>query len=180
MIELAKERSLILRVGYIERYNPVFIILKKLCHRPRLINVERLVPYTKRALDVNAILDLMIHDLDMVIQLMDSEITDVRGTGLHVLSDKIDTASTCLTFASGGMVNLNVNRTSLVQSRIIHVFQEDLYLIGDMKEKTLTRVTKNNNGQLIAQQEKGANNTYDALNLQLLDFVRVVRGKGFS
>ena len=175
MIELATKNGLVLRVGYIERYNPAFMKLKEICDAPRFIDVERLVPYTKRVMDVNAILDLMIHDLDLVIHLMHSPIKDVRGIGLHVLSDKIDTANVYLSFASGSMANVSVNRTSLVQSRTLRVFQDDRYVAADMKEKTLTSITKNGRGQLITEQQKCGTNTYDALDVQLRDFVRAVR-----
>lgn len=175
MIDLAAQKRLVLRVGYIERYNPAFIKLKEICDAPRFINVERLVPYTKRSMDVNAILDLMIHDLDLVIHLMNSPIKDVRGIGLHVLSDKIDTANVYLSFENGGMANVSVNRTSLVQSRTLRVFQDDRYLAADMKEKTLTYITKNDQGQLITEQQKCGSNTYDALDVQLRDFVCAVR-----
>jgi predicted dehydrogenase len=131
MIELARRGKRILQVGHIERFSGTFRELLLTLHHPRFIEVHRIGPYPGRAVDVGVVLDLMIHDLDLILHLAGSEIDHVEGIGVAVLSRTEDIANARLRFANGCIVNITASRVSLETLRRIRFFQADAYVSID-------------------------------------------------
>jgi len=122
LVELAQKHEVILQVGHIERFNPVFHYLESVAAEPRFIETHRLSPFPARSTDVGVVLDLMIHDLDVVLAFVKSPVTSVDGVGIPVLSKSEDIANARLRFANGCVANLTVSRVSPERMRKIRVF----------------------------------------------------------
>jgi predicted dehydrogenase len=122
LISLARENRCVLQVGHIERFNPVFKYLETVATAPRFIETHRLSPYPARSTDIGVVLDLMIHDLDVVLAFVKSPVTSVDAVGIPVLSKSEDIANARLRFANGCVANLTVSRISPERMRKIRVF----------------------------------------------------------
>ncbi|MBI4707989.1 MAG: Gfo/Idh/MocA family oxidoreductase [Candidatus Omnitrophica bacterium] len=134
MIEEAQKNKLILQVGHIERFNSAFSATKKLISNPKFIECHRLSPFPNRSLDVGAVLDIMIHDIDIVLGLVPSKIKSIESVGVNVLTKFEDIANSRITFANGCVANLTASRVSDEVMRKIRIFQEDTYISLDYKD----------------------------------------------
>jgi predicted dehydrogenase len=122
LVALARSRNCVLQVGHVERFNPVFTYLETVAVEPRFIEAHRLSPYPARSTDIGVVLDLMIHDLDVVLAFVKSPVTQVDAVGIPVLSQSEDIANARLRFANGCVANLTVSRVSPERLRKIRVF----------------------------------------------------------
>ena len=122
LIQLAQRKNCVLQVGHVERFNPVFNYLETVATEPRFIETHRLSPYPARSTDIGVVLDLMIHDLDVVLAFVKSPVTSVDAVGIPVLSKSEDIANARLRFANGCVANLTVSRVSPERMRKIRVF----------------------------------------------------------
>ena len=122
LVRLAQEKNCVLQVGHVERFNPVFDYLESVATHPRFIETHRLSPYPARSTDIGVVLDLMIHDLDVVLAFVKSPVTSVDAVGVPVLSKNEDIANARLRFANGCVANLTVSRVSPDRMRKIRVF----------------------------------------------------------
>lgn len=122
LVELAQQRNCVLQVGHVERFNPVFHYLQSVATQPRFIETHRLSPYPARSTDIGVVLDLMIHDLDVVLAFVKSPVTSVDAVGIPVLSKSADIANARLRFANGCVANVTVSRVSPERMRKIRVF----------------------------------------------------------
>ena len=122
LVQLAQENDRVLQVGHVERFNPVFDYLQSVAKEPRFIETHRLSPYPARSMDIGVVLDLMIHDLDIVLAFVDSPVKEVDGVGVPVLSPNEDIANARLKFENGCVANLTVSRVSPERMRKIRVF----------------------------------------------------------
>ena len=122
LVELAQRNNCVLQVGHVERFNPVFKYLESAAPQPRFIETHRLSPYPARSTDIGVVLDLMIHDLDVVLAFVKSPVTSVDGVGIPVLSKSEDIANARLRFANGCVANLTASRVSPERMRKIRVF----------------------------------------------------------
>jgi predicted dehydrogenase len=122
LVQLAQQKNCVLQVGHVERFNPVFNYLESVATEPRFIETHRLSPYPARSTDIGVVLDLMIHDLDVVLAFVKSPVTSVDGVGIPVLSKNEDIANARLRFANGCVANLTVSRVSPERMRKIRVF----------------------------------------------------------
>ncbi len=122
LVRLAQEKNCVLQVGHVERFNPVFNYLESVATHPRFIETHRLSPYPARSTDIGVVLDLMIHDLDVVLAFVKSPVTSVDAVGVPVLSKNEDIANARLRFANGCVANLTVSRVSPDRMRKIRVF----------------------------------------------------------
>lgn len=122
LVQLAQEKNCVLQVGHVERFNPVFQYLESVARDPRFIETHRLSPYPARSTDIGVVLDLMIHDLDVVLAFVKSPVTSVDAVGIPVLSRSEDIANARLRFANGCVANLTVSRVSPERMRKIRVF----------------------------------------------------------
>ena len=122
LIQIAQQKNCVLQVGHVERFNPVFNYLETAAPQPRFIETHRLSPYPARSTDIGVVLDLMIHDLDVVLAFVKSPVTSVDAVGIPVLSKSEDIANARLRFANGCVANLTVSRVSPERMRKIRVF----------------------------------------------------------
>jgi predicted dehydrogenase len=136
LVKIAQAKNLVLQVGHIERFNPALRALESKLTRPKFIEAHRLSPYPGRSTDIGVVLDLMIHDLDVVLHLVNSPIIHVDSVGVAVLSKGEDIANARIRFANGCVANLTTSRISPEKMRKIRVFQDDAYLSLDYQNQT--------------------------------------------
>lgn len=137
LIDLAEEKGLVLQVGHLERFNPAVQALTEYGGDPLFIESHRIAPFNPRGTDVNVILDLMIHDIDLIQQLVKSPIEEIRANGVPVLTDNTDIANARLAFANGCVANVTASRVSQKSQRSMRIFQRDTYFLVDMGEHKL-------------------------------------------
>ena len=178
LIRLAGERSLILQVGHIERFNPATDVLRANAVRPRFIEVHRLGAFSPRSLDVDVVLDLMIHDLDIVLSLDGSGAVQVDAVGVPVLTPRVDIANARLRFASGLIANLTASRVSVERVRKFRVFSPRTYISVDFaaREAQVHRLADGARGPEI-QSERTAAPDEEPLQRQMAAFVAAVRDR---
>ncbi|MGF1678338.1 MAG: Gfo/Idh/MocA family oxidoreductase [Candidatus Methylacidiphilales bacterium] len=135
LVELAGRRGAVLQVGHIERFNPVLKALEDRLTRPRFIEAHRLSPYPGRSLDIGVVMDLMIHDIEIILHLVRSPLATVDAVGVRVLSQSEDIANARLRFENGCVANITTSRISPEKMRKIRVFQDDAYLSLDYQNQ---------------------------------------------
>lgn len=131
LVDLAREKQRILQVGHIERFNPVMEKLEAQLGNPRFIEVHRLSPFPQRSMDIGVVLDVMIHDLEILLHLVKAPLEKVEAVGVPVLTHREDIANARLSFANGCVANVTASRVSPDKLRKIRVFQEDCYVSLD-------------------------------------------------
>ena len=176
LVRLAAERGRILQVGHVERFNPAADLLRAHARQPRFIEVHRLAPFTPRSLDIDVVLDLMIHDLDLVLSLDGSEAVQVEAVGVPVLSPRVDIANARLRFASGLIANLTASRVSVEKTRKFRVFAPRTYISADLvaREAQVYRLTEGPDGPDISV-ERSAPASVEPLVRQLEAFLTAVQ-----
>ena len=127
LVSVADKNGLILQIGHLERFNPAVEALENLISEPKFIEVQRLGSFSARSLDIDVVLDLMIHDLDIIMALIKDEVKVIRSSGIHVLSDKIDIANARLEFASGCIATLTASRVHQGKVRKLRIFEPTSY-----------------------------------------------------
>jgi predicted dehydrogenase len=137
LISAAERAGRILQVGHLERFNPAVIVIQPLLNGPMFFEAHRLSVFTPRSLDVDVVLDLMIHDLDIVLKLANSPVCEVRAVGLPILSKKVDIANVRLEFESGCVANFTASRVSTELVRKLRFFQPHQYVSIDYARKDL-------------------------------------------
>jgi predicted dehydrogenase len=140
LISTAARHRRVLQVGHLERFNPAIISAQKIVAHPLFFEVHRLGVFSPRSLDVDVIYDLMIHDLDILLALLDSPVVDIRAVGIPVMTDKVDIAHARLEFASGAVANLTASRVSTEKVRKMRFFQEHEYISLDFTRQDVLRV----------------------------------------
>jgi len=140
LIASAKRRDRILAVGHVERFNPAVTAAQKIVSRPMFFEVHRLGVFTPRSLDVDVVYDVMIHDLDILLALVNAPVTDLRAVGIPVITDKVDIAHARLEFATGAVANLTASRVSTEQVRKMRFFQQREYISLDFARRDALRI----------------------------------------
>jgi predicted dehydrogenase len=135
LVELAEKRGRILQVGHVERYNPAIVAVAPLLRDIRYLEAERLGVFVGRSLDIDVLLDLMIHDLNLVQSLLHSPVVDVRAVGVPVLTDKVDITNVRLELESGAVANLTASRVSQDRVRKVRFFSSEAYISVDTKDQ---------------------------------------------
>lgn len=135
LVKLAKESNLKFQVGHVERFNPAFLSLDKDSLKPMFIEVHRLAQFNPRGTDVSVILDLMIHDIDIILSIVKSNVSYISANGVAVMSDTPDIANVRIEFDNGCVANLTSSRISLKKMRKMRLFQKDAYIGIDFLEK---------------------------------------------
>jgi len=174
LIRLAKKRKLLLQVGHVERFNRGFAAITKRLDRPMFIETERLAPYKSRGIEVDVVLDLMIHDLDLVVALARSEVKRVSASGVRVLTRDIDIATAYIEFANGCVANLSASRVSQAAVRKLRMFQSGVYLSADLQSGAVRFVTQSA-GEVQQAEENYSGG--DALAAQAQSFVLSIQKK---
>ena len=135
LIELARSKGRIIQVGHVERYNPAIVAVAELVQGTRYFEAERLGVFVPRSLDVDVLLDLMIHDLNLVLSLLRHDVVEIRAVGVPVLTDKVDITNVRLELSNGAVANLTASRVSQERIRKQRFFAGDLYVSVDTKEQ---------------------------------------------
>lgn len=174
LITQAKLRRLILQVGHVERFNPAIQAARAHLRHPRFIEVDRLSPYPFRGTDVSVVLDVMIHDLDVILALVRSRPVRIDALGVSVLSRSEDIANARITFASGCVANVTASRISDESLRRIRLFQEDAYFSIDYKQQTVELARKTAS---TIQRQTLPVQPRPPLDEELAAFIRAVRTK---
>ena len=143
LLKLAVESNLKFQVGHVERFNPAFVALKNYKLEPMFIEVHRLSQFNPRGTDVSVILDLMIHDIDIILQLVKSNVSYISANGVSVLSDTPDIANVRIEFDNGCVANLTSSRISMKKMRKMRLFQKDAYIGIDFLEKKTEIISQN-------------------------------------
>jgi predicted dehydrogenase len=147
LVNLAKEKKVKVQVGHVERFNPALLALSDATLNPMFIEAHRLAAFNPRGTDVSVVLDLMIHDLDIILSLVGSEVQEVHASGVAVVSDTVDIANARISFANGCVANLTASRISLKQMRKVRLFQKDAYISLDFLEKQAQMIRLFDEGQ---------------------------------
>ncbi|HLN87051.1 MAG TPA: Gfo/Idh/MocA family oxidoreductase [Candidatus Limnocylindrales bacterium] len=135
LVEAAIKQGVILQVGHLERFNPAIRRLEGVVKDPRFVECHRLAPFIERGTDVNVVLDLMIHDIDVIASLVRSPVERVEAVGVPVLTDKPDIANARIKFANGCIANVTASRVSLKRERKVRFFQPDAYISIDYDQR---------------------------------------------
>lgn len=131
IVKLARDKNLILQVGHVERFNPALLSLDNFELKPMFIQSDRLAQFNPRGTDVAVVLDLMIHDIDIILSLIKSEVTKVEASGVAVVSDSLDIANARIEFENGAVANVTASRISQKKMRKMRIFQKDSYISID-------------------------------------------------
>jgi predicted dehydrogenase len=174
LLALAAEKGLRVQVGHVQRYNPAFVALTQREGRPLYVDIERLAPFKPRSMDIDVVLDLMIHDLDLLLALARAPIESVSASGFPVLTDGIDIANARVEFADGSVASLSASRVSQTTVRKFRVFSSDAYISADLQSQTLRVVSRGADG---IRQEEESYPRIDELQAQAEAFVRAASGE---
>ena len=160
LIELARANGTTVQVGHTERFNPAFLAVQKYAISPKFIEAHRISPFTFRSADVGVVLDMMIHDLDLVLMLAQGDPAQVHAVGVNVIGDHEDICNARLIFDSGCVANLTTSRLAVKTERKMRIFSEEAYISVDYAEKVGLLVKKSENLDLIQMAHQ-----YDAADL---------------
>jgi predicted dehydrogenase len=142
LIGIAAQAKRILQVGHLERFNAALLAVQPVLTVPRFIESARLAPFKHRGTDVDVVLDLMIHDIDLILSIVRSAVVSVDAIGTSVFSNEIDIANARLRFANGCVANATASRVSMKTERKLRLFQDDAYMSLDLGQKILTIIRK--------------------------------------
>ena len=147
LVKLAEKKEVKVQVGHVERFNPAFIAIQKDCNNPMFIEAHRLAEFNPRGTDVPVVHDLMIHDIDIVLSIVKSEVKNIYASGVSIISDTPDIANARIEFENGCVANLTASRISLKSMRKTRIFQKDAYISIDFlkKKAELIRIKDVNN-----------------------------------
>jgi predicted dehydrogenase len=178
LIELAARQGRVLQVGHLERFNSAVLAAEPYLRTPRFIECSRFAPYKERGTDVNVVLDLMIHDIDLVQTVVGAPIASIDAVGTPVFSDDIDIANARIRFANGCVANATASRVSMKTERKMRIFEDDAYLSLDLQQKILTLIRKRpvlESGQLPVTIEEQSLEPGDALKAEIESFLGCIR-----
>lgn len=182
LIRIARERHAIFQVGHLERFNPVVMALDGILTRPGFIESVRIAPFKPRGTDVNVVLDLMIHDIDIIQNIVGSPVKQINSIGAPVFTDEEDIANARIQFVNGCVANVTASRISLKSERRMRIFQPDSYISVDFQNKKLA-VFRKGDGEMFpgvpnVQMEEKSFEQGDALKSEIASFLdSVVSGK---
>ena len=142
LIKIARSRKRVMQIGHLERFNPAVIALKDIVHNPMFIEAHRLSIFKDRSTDVSVVLDLMIHDIDIIMNLVKSEIKSIHAAGAPVICEHADIANVRLEFESGCVANVTASRISTKNQRKIRLFQKDAYVSVDFTTRDITIIRR--------------------------------------
>ncbi|HOV16186.1 MAG TPA: Gfo/Idh/MocA family oxidoreductase [Candidatus Cloacimonadota bacterium] len=142
LLQIAKDKDMIIQVGHIERFNPVILKVEDEINEPMFIESHRISMFQPRGTDVPVVLDLMIHDIDLILSFIQSPLQEIRASGVGILTPSIDIANARLEFANGAIANVTSSRVSMKQERKIRFFQQDAYISLDFIAKQVTVMKK--------------------------------------
>ena len=172
LIDIAKQNNCLLQIGHIERFNPTVLAMDSHMQEPKFIESHRLSSFKARGTDVNVILDLMIHDIDIILSIVKSDIDSIQASGMSVLSDDIDIANARITFSNHCVANVTASRVSNKAERKLRLFQENAYFSADLGTHSLSIYTRENNE--ISAKKKTFEKS-DALYTEISHFIECIQ-----
>lgn len=172
MVELAESKGLVLAVGHTERFNPAVIAAASLIANPLFIEGHRMAPFRPRGTDVSVVMDLMIHDIDLVLSFVHSPVVSVHASGVPVLSNNVDIASARISFENGCVANMTASRISRNQLRKLRIFQKNNYISLNFAEKKVSAL-RFFDGDIVPVPVEI--DDCDALTAELNDFLNAVK-----
>ena len=175
LIDAASRNQRVLQVGHVERFNPVVMAAREAATKPQFFEIHRLAAFSPRSLDIDVVLDLMIHDIDIVLSLVPAPVREVRAVGIPVLSSKADIANARVEFEDGCVANFTASRVSFEKTRKLRFFQPHDYISVDFASQTGTMVSLRM-GRVIERKLEPVNQ--EPLKLELMSFVDAVRKRG--
>ena len=175
LIDAASRNKRVLQVGHVERFNPVVMAAREAATKPQFFEIHRLAAFSPRSLDIDVVLDLMIHDIDIVLSLVPAPVREVRAVGIPVLSSKADIANARVEFEDGCVANFTASRVSFEKTRKLRFFQPHDYISVDFASQTGTMVSLRM-GRVIERKLEPVNQ--EPLKLELMSFVDAVRKRG--
>lgn len=178
LIEVAAANNVKLQVGHLERFNAAVLALGDALQQPKFIESHRLAPFKLRATDVNVILDLMIHDIDIIMNLIKANVIDIEASGARIMSDSIDIANVRMAFDNGCVANVTASRVSLKAERKMRIFQDERYISIDFQNRILSQHTKvkseNDAGIPKIESHEQIFDNDDALKTEISAFLRAI------
>ncbi len=178
IISVASNNNRSLQVGHIERFNPAILASEEIIHNPLFIEAHRLSPFYGRGADVSVVLDLMVHDLDIILKSVNSQVKHISAGGVPVLTNSIDIANARLEFENGAIANITASRISLMKLRKIRFWQKYSYVSVDtLNRKVAAFYRELNNGQPEIREEEVNVSTEEPLRLQAKSFINACLGK---
>jgi predicted dehydrogenase len=175
LIDVAARNNRLLQVGHVERFNPVVAAAREVATRPQFFEIHRLAAFTPRSLDIDVVLDLMIHDIDIVLSLVPAAVREVRAVGIPILSQKADIANARVEFEDGCVANFTASRVSFEKTRKLRFFQPHDYISADYATQTGIMVSLRM-GKVVEHKLEPPND--EPLRLELEAFSDVVRKRG--
>jgi len=179
LVDLARARECVLQVGHLERFNPAIVAAANRLQTPRFVESHRLAPFKQRGTDVSVVLDLMIHDIDLIQELVGEPIESIDAIGATVFSGETDIVNARIRFRGGCVANTTASRISMKQERKIRIFQDDAYLSIDMQQKILTVIRKKDAAPVESPAqvsiEEESFDQGDALLAEIEAFLRAIR-----
>ena len=179
LIQLADSKGLIIQVGHLERFNPAILALSEVIDRPLFIESDRLSGFGERGTEVDVVLDLMIHDIDIILSLVKSPIKSIHAVGVPVVTPRVDIANARLIFENGCVANVTASRISMKSMRKIRFFQKDTYVSVDYASHDVTVIQKDGKGTKLPVPGMSMNRSKfenaDSLDAELKAFVQSVR-----
>ena len=175
LIDAAARNKRVLQVGHVERFNPVVMAAREAATKPQFFEIHRLAAFSPRSLDIDVVLDLMIHDIDIVLSLVAAPVREVRAVGIPVLSQKADIANARVEFEDGCVANFTASRVSFEKTRKLRFFQPHDYISIDYASQTGSMVSLRM-GRVIEKKLEPANQ--EPLKLEVLSFLECVTRRG--
>lgn len=178
LIRIASARKVVFQVGHLERFNPVVVALDGIVKQPGFIESIRIAPFKPRGTDVNVVLDLMIHDIDIIQNIVGSKVEQISSIGAPVFTEEEDIANARIQFANGCVANVTASRISLKSERKMRIFQPDAYISVDFQNKTFA-VFRKGNGEMfpgipnVTKEEQSFDQT-DALKSEIEAFLDAI------
>jgi len=172
LLELAEKHKVIIQVGHVERYNPAFIAALPHITKPLSVEMYRLCKFNLRGTDVSVVHDLMIHDIDLVLSIMQSEVVDIQANGHKYLTEFLDIVNARLLFADSGVANINVSRIAEHPKRKMCIFQEKNYITVNFQEKKVEKIEFYNKQSIITEIPVQDHN---AIIEELSDFIQCIQ-----
>jgi predicted dehydrogenase len=179
LCRIAETKGVCLQVGHVERFNPALVSAREKLHKPLFIECHRLAPFKPRSVDVDVVLDVMIHDLDVILSLVKSEPVKVSAVGTPVITKKVDIANARVEFASGTVANITASRVSQNTQRKFRIFQPDQYMsidFGSGEVNLLTKTGEWSEGEIPLEAEAWNLEKGDALLAETKSFIEAVQG----